>query len=458
VTPDWTVGECDIPAQYVGEFAGSNLVDAGALLEWQQNVGKYCCGNPIMIMAVCCALAAPIIEWSGIESFGVQIVGDSKSGKSTAMKVAASVYSDQTYWETWSSTSNGIESIARARNNMLLCLDEFKQCPAQEMDRLIYHLCNGVSKLRSERDGSLGKRYRWQTIFLSTGELTLEELFHSLDQKVSAGQTVRFLEIPTFGDFDVFDNIHEFSTAKDFAEYLASVTKKYFGTLAKAWLDMLSRLECPEDEVVREYRSIREEWPWPKDIGSQANNVLDKLALLAAAGEMATNHGLLPWQLGDAKDALKRVAKIWLDDRNSTENAESKWFAKKLTKLIHKWRHSISPRGQWNDGSIGMFEIDQKLVWYIPQQTFKSEVIQSSSREYRQIINYMSKKGWLSSNEGGRRTFKIGNERFVKFFPELICQECGESINLSHFRNSSNSLINKGYPKIPTSQSENHQC
>lgn len=458
VTPDWSIGKAQTPAVYIGDSAAANLIQSGTLSDWQQHVGRYCRGNPMMILAVCCALAAPLIEWTGIESFGIQIVGDSKSGKSTAMKVAASMYSDQSYWETWSSTSNGIESIARARNNMLLCLDEFKQCPAQEMDRLIYHLCNGVSKLRSERDGSLGKRHRWRTIFLSTGELTLEELFLTINQKVSAGQAVRFIEIPTFGAFDVFDDTHEFSSAKEFAEHLGAGTIKYYGTLAKAWVETLARLDSPEDEVIKEYRSIRQEWPWSNDIGSQANNVLDKLALLAAAGEIAANNGLLPWHLGDAKDALRRVATIWLDDRNSNENVESKRIANKLLKLINKWRHSIVPKAQNVGGAIGTFEIDQKLIWCIPQKIFRSAVIESSSREFRQTINYMWKKGWLITNEGDRRTFKIGNERFVKFFPAQICQDCGDSVDLSHFSNQPNHLINNKYPTIPTSQSENQEC
>ncbi|CAI3970084.1 DUF927 domain-containing protein [Alteromonas macleodii] len=456
ITPDWTVGEATTPAVYVGDFAGANLSEAGTLAEWQQQVGSYCRDNPILILSVCCALAAPLIEWTGIESFGVQIVGASKTGKSTAMKVAASVYSDQTYCESWSSTANGLESIARARNNMLLCLDEFKQCPEQEMDRLVYHLCNGVSKLRSEKDGSLGKRYRWNTIFLSTGEITLKQLLHENNKTVSAGQMVRFLDIPTFGAFDVFENIHEFSSPKEFAEHLGSATRKYFGTLAKAWVKILSSLNFPQDEVIKEYKRIREDWPWKKDIGSQANNVLDKLALLAAAGEIATNYGLLPWHLGDAKNALKQVAVVWLDDRDGTENAENKKLTEDILKLIKKWRHSLSSKEEWNDSFIGMFEFDQELVWYIPQQILKTEVNQPNKQIYSKVRELMWKKGWLSSNEPDRRTFKIGSKRFFKLFPEKVCRECGESVDLSHFYPNDKALNSNANPTFPVSQRENY--
>ncbi|MCF2862908.1 DUF927 domain-containing protein [Pseudoalteromonas sp. Cnat2-41] len=456
VTPDWSIGRYETPAVYVGDFAGDSLVESGSLLDWQQNIGKYCRGNPIMILAVCAALAAPIIGWTDLESFGIQIVGSSKSGKSTVMKVAASIYSDQTYWETWSSTSNGIESIARARNNMLLCLDEFKQCPAQEIGQLIYHLCNGVSKLRSQQDGALDKRYRWRTIFLSTGELTLEELLLGINQSVSAGQSVRLIEVPVFSKYDAFENTHGFTSAKEFAEHLSSCVGKYHGTFIKSWVEALSKFDCPNNEVIKEYKDIREQWPWPKNIESQANNVLDKFALLAAAGEIAINLGLLPWHLGEAKDALEQVATIWLDDRNSTENSESKKIIKKLIKLINKWRHSLSPRGESHNGSIGYFESEPELAWYIPQQLFKSEVIESVAHEYSQTVHYMLQKGWALSNEGARRTFKIGGERFIKFFPEKICRECGESVDLSHFHQNDNSLNSNANPTFPVSQSENY--
>jgi len=269
---------------------------------------------------------------------------------------------------------------------MLLCLDEFKQAPAQDMDRVIYHIANGASKLRSNKDGSLATRARWNTVLLSTGELSLEEMFKEVGKEVSAGQKVRFIEVPIFGQFGAFDNIGDFSSSKDFAEYLREQSSNHYGTLFKAWIDYLVSVDGLSLMIREEVKAIRKQWAQlAKTDESQVNNVLDKLALLAAAGEIAANVGLLPWSLGDAQQAIGQVAEIWLDDRDGYENSENAKLVKNIYRVVQEVGNELSAKVPEEGLS---FDIEnEELVWFIPDQKFKQLVIDSYARQLRQVKN-----------------------------------------------------------------------
>lgn len=454
VTTEWSAGHSNgSEAIYVGRNVAALLRQKGSLVDWQKSIGSACVGNPILALGVCCALAAPLVAYSGLESFAVHIVGESKTGKTTAMNVAASVYSDEAYAETWSSTANGLEAVASNRNDMLLCLDEFKQAPAQDMDRVIYHIANGASKLRSNKDGSLATRARWNTVLLSTGELSLEEMFKEVGKEVSAGQKVRFIEIPIFGQFGAFDNLGDFKSSKEFAEYLREQSSNHYGTLFKAWIDYLVSVDGLSLMIREEIKAIRKQWAHlAKTDESQVNNVLDKLALLAAAGEIAANVGLLPWSLGDAQRAIGQVTEIWLDDRDSYENSENA----ELVQNIYRAIQEIGSKLCGNTSKNGLrFDIEnEELVWFVPHQEFKALVTRSYSRQLRQVINLMLKRHWAHSNEA-RGTFKIRNDRFYKIYPQRFCHDTGQSYNFTRFFPNSKLLKINENPSIPLSQVKN---
>ncbi|WP_417506841.1 DUF927 domain-containing protein [Marinomonas gallaica] len=455
VTTEWSAGYSNgSEAIYVGQNVASLLKQKGSLDDWQRGIGAACTGNPILALGVCSALAAPLIGYSGLESFAVHIVGESKTGKTTAMNVATSVYSSESYAETWSSTANGLEAVASNRNDMLLCLDEFKQAPAQDMDRVIYHIANGASKLRSNKDGSLAARNRWNTILLSTGELSLEEMFKEFGKEVSAGQKVRFIEVSIFGQFGAFDNLGDFKSAKEFAEYLNEQSRKNYGTLFKAWVDYLVSIDGLSMIIREEIKAARKKWVYLAQTDeSQVNNVLDKLALLAAAGEIAANAGLIPWPSGHAQQVIGQVAEIWLDDRDSYENTENAKLVKNIYRVIQEIGTELSVNSSANGLS---FDIENgELVWFIPQQKFRQLVIESYARQLRQVINLMLKRHWALSNEGARGTFKIRNDRFIKMYPQRFCRDTGQNYNFTRFFPKSNSLKIKENPSIPLSQVKN---
>jgi hypothetical protein len=64
----------------------------GDLASWQQNVARYAVGNSRLVFATSVALIGPVMRHLGEESGGFHYVGRSSGGKTTALRVAASVW------------------------------------------------------------------------------------------------------------------------------------------------------------------------------------------------------------------------------------------------------------------------------------------------------------------------------------------------------------------------------
>ena len=92
-------------------------------------------GNSRLVLAVSCAFAALLLHPAGAESGGLHFVGESSTGKTTALKVAASVFGAPDYLQRWRATTNGLESLARLRSDTLLVLDELVTSGSQRSRR-----------------------------------------------------------------------------------------------------------------------------------------------------------------------------------------------------------------------------------------------------------------------------------------------------------------------------------
>lgn len=178
---------------------------AGDLDGWRQNVAARCAGNSRLVFSVSAAFAPPLLPIVDEESGGFHLKGKSRAGKTVALRAAGSVWGGGVlgFARTWRATANGLEGIAEAHNHALLCLDEMGQVDAKEAGEIAYMLANGTGKGRAGRNGSPRRSAQWQTMFLSTGELSLADKMAEIGKMLKAGQEVRLVEIPADAGADV---------------------------------------------------------------------------------------------------------------------------------------------------------------------------------------------------------------------------------------------------------------
>ncbi len=326
VMPQHTIGAADERILYQSAASAPNTFkQRGKLTDWQKNVAALCGGNSRLVFAISTALAAPLLEVTGMESGGFHFRGDSSTGKTTALRVAASVWGGPEYLQRWRATDNGLEALAAQHSDCLLVLDEISQVDPRAVGDVAYMLANGSGKARAGRTGAIRDTASWRLLFISSGEAGLAEHMALANQKPKAGQEIRLLDIPAEAGagHGVFDTLHDYSNGAVFSKALVEATAKHYGQAALAFIEAL----IPSlDKIPSRIRKAQQEFiqaHMPEDAGGQANRAALRFALVAAAGEMATSMGVTGWQQGEAHQAAATCFKAWLAQRGGAGNQEA---------------------------------------------------------------------------------------------------------------------------------------
>lgn len=243
VMPDRTIGgNGDERILYQSEHvaAGTNR-KKGTLETWRMNVAALCAGNSRLLFAVSSAFAAPLLHLTGMESGGVHLRGDSSTGKTTALRAAASVWGGQEYLQRWRATDNGLEALAAQHSDCLLVLDELSQVDPKAAGEAAYLLANGGGKARANRNGGLRDPASWRILFLSSGEAGLSEHMATAGKKPKAGQEIRLLDIPADAGagFGMFEILHQYANGATFSKATTEGASKHYGTAALPFLEKL---------------------------------------------------------------------------------------------------------------------------------------------------------------------------------------------------------------------------
>lgn len=324
VFPDRTIGEARERVIFQAESIMRTYSQSGTLDEWKSGVARFCVGNSRLLLAVSAAFASMMLEYSGQESGGLNFVGESSSGKTTALRAACSVFGGKEYMQRWRATSNGLEGLASLHNDTLLVLDELAQVDAREAGEIAYMLANGSGKARAGRSGTARARQTWKLLFLSAGEIGLSQHLQSVGKKTKAGQEVRLVEIPADAGtgFGLFEHLHGVAGGAELSTAINEAAVKHYGTAAVAFLEALCR---DRDEIgfwLKEEVRRFVDGNLPADSSGQAHRVCQRFALIGLAGEYATSTCITGWDEGDALRAAADCFAVWLDGRGGAGNQE----------------------------------------------------------------------------------------------------------------------------------------
>jgi hypothetical protein len=113
-------------------------------------------------LAISASLAGPLLHVAGLESGGIHLFGNSSTGKTTLLKLAASVWGDGGLVHSWRATSNGLEGIANRTSDVALILDELGQLETREAATSLYMLASGAGKVRMNRNATLQDIKTWR--------------------------------------------------------------------------------------------------------------------------------------------------------------------------------------------------------------------------------------------------------------------------------------------------------
>jgi putative DNA primase/helicase len=308
-----------------------HVVAKGSLEDWKAAVGVMCVGNPLMILAVSLALSGPLLEVLGRDGGGLHFFGKSSRGKSTLLRTATSVWGGPEFTLSWRATTNGLEAEAAAANGMVLALDEIGSANGHDLGSAIYMLANGVGKARSDALGQSVNKMRWRVSLLSTGELRVVDHMVASGRQFMAGHGVRLIDVASENRrHGAFDDLHEAADASELTMRLQEALSAFYGTLGPAFVEKLidegEKVNLAWSQSLSDFKREADARYAPEAEG-QIQRVIDRLALIAAAGELASGYGLTGWPNGAATEAALELLGRWLADRAVEGGSQTAWPA-----------------------------------------------------------------------------------------------------------------------------------
>ena len=381
----------------------------GTLSEWQEHLAKYCVDNSRLGFCVCVGFASPLLHLLGEENGGFNLRGPSSGGKTTALRVGLSIYGGEKMLHSWRATSNGLESIAALHNDCLLCLDELGKLDPKIAGEIAYFLVNGSGKQRSDKSGYARAKQAWRLLFLSSGEVGLPDLIRQSGQKVRGGHEVRVVDIPAFtGQHGVFEYLHFEPSGDAFSRMLCANADKYHGTAGKAFIAEFVKESPKHVERVRYLTDQFKRENTPLNADGQVLRVLNRFALIAAAGTLATELGITGWPHEEAMWAAKQCFEAWLQSRGGVSAQEGQ-------EILRQVRHYFEQHGDSRFTIIGgdddhttinragyKKQVEGSWHYFALPESFKQDIC--SGFDIHIATEILVEQGWLMKDADGKNT------------------------------------------------------
>ncbi len=367
----------------------SNYQSNGTLEQWQNNISIPIATHSKLVVALSSAFAgqllAPLEQQNGA---GVHFKGQSSKGKTTALYVGCSVWGKPSkYHKTWKSTGNALEHTAYMHNDGFLALDEIGEVTnPKELGNIVYMLANGKGKGRMTKQITAKPSYDWKVIFLSTGEKSLKEIMQESGQKTKLGQEIRLIDIDiSHSEHGLFDQVDFAESAAKQSRLLVERSNQSYGVAGMEWLKYLT---SDKESTTNQAKQLLEQYNLELVASHSQGHIVrvaNAFALIAAAGEIATQAGITGWKSGTAFNAVKTVFNDWVNNFEYVGDYESREYilhVKAFFEANESSRfESITPDPDHIEkiiNRVGYWKIEngEKLFLVLPEQ-FKNEVCKS---------------------------------------------------------------------------------
>ena len=414
----WHDAQFVLPEQTIGTGTGKFLYQStapknstyavkGTLDEWRDKISRLCVDNSRLVFSVSLGFASVLLKLDGDENGGFHFQGSSSEGKSTALKVAASLFGGSQYVQQWRATDNGLESIATLHNDTLLILDELGQVDPRVAGEIAYMLGNGSGKQRANRSGGTRKKHTWRALYLSSGEIDLAQHLRDGRKTIRAGQEVRLLTIPANAGagLGIFETLHGTESGAVFSRLLQRRVNQYHGTASIAFIECVAENFDQRPQMIRTLRAEFIEESALNNASGQVFRAAERFALVAIAGELASRWDITGWQPGEATAAVRKCFGDWISRRGGVSHQEETQIIAQVKQFLEN--HGESRYSTWDNKThdthnrVGVRK-KENGTWryYTFSESFKNEICQGL--DYRTAAKLLGDRGMLERDSEGK--------------------------------------------------------
>ncbi|UGY26696.1 DUF927 domain-containing protein [Bradyrhizobium septentrionale] len=290
----------------------------GTAETWKTRVAPLAISSSSFMLSAAAAFAAPLLDLCKEQSFSICLYGPTRSGKSVATLIGASVVGLGSVRQLprWHASDSGQEELLPLFNDCLAAIDDFESIRGTESEKyrrirgFSYGVEAGAEKHRHSSFAPASKT--WRTILITSMEKSIDELAKALGEERKGGETIRMVSVPVLieGHAHIFDR-----AAADGIAVSPEWTTIWFEKVIKAcaenhgevFIRYLSKL-CRDPKKVRSWAKkyiadFVADVSLPED-GDGARDIARKFGLIYAGGRLAVRFKLVPWKRAEVKGAI----------------------------------------------------------------------------------------------------------------------------------------------------------
>ncbi len=176
------------------------------------------------------SFSSVLVKILGVLPFFVDLWGETEGGKSVSLMLACSVWAnpdESQYIGDFKTTDTALEARADMLNSLPMMLDDTSKTSARIRDNfesIVYDLCSGKGKSRSNKELGINRENRWKNCFLTNGERPLSGYVNQ------GGAINRILEVECKDH--VFENPQE----------TANILNQNYGFAGKRFIEVIKTM------------------------------------------------------------------------------------------------------------------------------------------------------------------------------------------------------------------------
>ena len=384
----------------------SGFHSKGHLKGWRQAVAPLA-DFPRVRLAVYASLAAPLVRLTGCANFLLDFAGATTVGKTTALRIAASLWGnpqerdEHSAIRTWAGTRVFRERAPALLAHLPFIVDDTKLATnREEVGQAIYDFSQGRGRGRGTVKGT-AVAGTWQTVMLSSGEQPITSF------SKDGGTRARVLTV--WGSpFERADN-----STRVVVEAINRGILQHYGHAGERWIRWLEKNWKDRSAWCERYGQLRRQFADLAE-GTIAARQAEHFALLALAAELAAAAKILPWEADDSLAGLFREVATGDDDGGdvgtSALQAAWQWAASHPTEFWPRpvqhnstdtppytgwagvWKRSPPP-----DAGVDGWE----WIGFLPDRLKK--ILDEGGFSFEAVVRTWAERGWFRrSADGGR--------------------------------------------------------
>ena len=225
------------------------------------------------------AFASVLIEPLNALPFIVNLWGDTGKGKTVALMLAASIYAfpgNNEYVTDPKSTITALETRTNFLNNFPVLIDDMSQIKNRfddDFSTLVYFLCSGKGKERSNVNLGINATNSWKNVFLTNNE-------HSLVTETMQGGAVNRIIDVEMEEGYIFDN----------GNHVVEVIKKNYGYAGEEFIELVKDIGFDEiSKIQKDFQQRIQDRAKKIGVEKEEKQVLP-MSIILTADKLATEN------------------------------------------------------------------------------------------------------------------------------------------------------------------------